>query len=480
VIYSVKHYLGLFCSIAFFSLLLAGCGGGSAGGGTGSVALLLTDATTEEFSQINITVTRVELISETRKVTIFSGTRTFDLLKLEDESKLFSVSPRVPSLWYNKIRLHVSHIELLKKDNITKIYPKLPGGGKLDLNPRGQFHVVPGETLILQVDLDAEKSIHIVETGSGEKYIVRPVVFVDILDHISRGKLVRLHGLVKDIDLRNMTFNLCPARKVKHADSPFHDDYVDADNYVTRCVQIHNSPSTSYFDNNGDQVRFTALAEGFFVTAIGHLRVFPTITESGGDGPHRIGLEAILIEWGRFLRLKGMVESLPDGLTKRFDFELADGQGFPAGTSIEVELQIGTKVYSRNGVELTESDIEVGLKAKIDGVLILSDIDPDYLKAALVLLRRDAHPGAEKLEGLISGLDPPAMSLNLFDPDTSTTTCVELTEHTNIFLITNTATGYTCEEIDIWSLSLRQSVKIFGYYDSAGCFVADTILASPL
>ena len=104
-------------------------------------------------------------MSESEKVTIFSGTKSFDLLKLEDESALFSVSSGVPSLWYKKIRLHVTDIELVKKDGVTSIYPKLPGGGKIDLNPKGQFHVDPGETLILQIDLDAEKSIHISRDG---------------------------------------------------------------------------------------------------------------------------------------------------------------------------------------------------------------------------------------------------------------------------------------------------------------------------
>ncbi len=479
--YLDSRYLGIFFSILFFALLLAGCGGGGSAGGTGSVALLLTDATTEEFSEINITITGIELLSVTgEKVTIFSGTKSFDLLKLEDESTLFAVSSGVPALWYEKIRLHVSDIELIKKDGVTRIYPKLPGGGKLDLNPRGQFHVFRGETLVLQLDLDAEKSIHIVETGSGSKYIFRPVVFVDILSGFTKGKLVRLRGLVMDIDAGEMTFNLCPVSRPVHAYSPFHDDYVDADGYVTRCVPVHNSPETSYFDNNGDPVLFSDLGEDLFVTAIGHIVIFPTVLEGGGEGPPAIGLDAILIEWGEFMRLRGTVESLPDGVTRRFEFDLADNQGFPEGTSIEVELQDGTKIFSKHGVELTEADIEVGLRARIDGVLILSGSDPDYLKAALVLLRKYAHHGADKLEGYISSIDPGLMSLDLFDPDTSLTTCVDITEHTGAFLITVTSTSYTFEEIDIWSLQVNQDVKIFGYDDSPACFVADTILASPL
>jgi len=32
-------------------------------------------------------------------------------------------------------------------------HPRLPGNGKMDLNPRGMFEVIGGETLIIELDM---------------------------------------------------------------------------------------------------------------------------------------------------------------------------------------------------------------------------------------------------------------------------------------------------------------------------------------
>ena len=141
----MKRFFSLFFAL-WLPMLLLSCGGGGGGGGTvnnpsatlqtntvqaGSVAVLLTDNPTDEFSEINITVTGVELLSDEAKVMLFSGEKTFDLLKLQNESSLFSVSSDVPPAWYNKIRLHVSKMELVRRDmdgNIIEVIePKLTG-----------------------------------------------------------------------------------------------------------------------------------------------------------------------------------------------------------------------------------------------------------------------------------------------------------------------------------------------------------------
>jgi ABC-type glycerol-3-phosphate transport system substrate-binding protein len=64
------------------AFLTAGCGGGGSSGsgssaapaGTGSVAILLTDAPSDEFAEINMRVVRAELLSDSGgHVTIFDG-----------------------------------------------------------------------------------------------------------------------------------------------------------------------------------------------------------------------------------------------------------------------------------------------------------------------------------------------------------------------------------------------------------------------
>ena len=463
------------------SLVLVSCGSGPNVADptrTGSVAFLLTDAATDDFSQVNITITSAELLSDSLKVTIFTGPKTVDLLKLDDETTLFSLSSGVPSVWYEKIRLHVSALELVKKDG-TKIYPKLPGGWKIDLNPRKKFFVAPGGMLLLQVDLDANKSIHVVKTGSGDKYIFRPVVFVDILDGATRGKLLRLFGEVRNIDFQNTKFDLCPSKTLYHAAYTYSDKHVDAHNNVTTCVPVYTSSATSFFDTDGNQAGFADLAEYELVTSIGHIRIDTLSKDDHNDDLYEMGLDAVVIEWGKFLRLAGTVRSLPDVLTKQLDFEIYPGQGFPSGTVLVVELQNGTKVFSRTGEELSEADIAVGLKAKIDGILIVSNTSPDILKAALAVLFTPPFTALQKIGGTILNLDASGRTFDLYDSTTSTTECVEVQSSANIFLITLTGSSYISEAIGLGDLSDLQRVEIYGDYVSTNCFSAQTILATP-
>ncbi len=166
-----SHSITRLLSIFFLSLVFAAltsCGSGDPLGssdtapGSGTVALLVTDAPSDIFEEINITVIKAELLSDNGHVTVFEGERTFNLLELTD-ARIFAIREGVTAGSYSKIRLTLSDIELV--DNMgtddpvdDAIYhPKLPGNGKLDLNPRGEFNVVAGGTLTIQIDMDAQQ-----------------------------------------------------------------------------------------------------------------------------------------------------------------------------------------------------------------------------------------------------------------------------------------------------------------------------------
>ena len=463
------------------TLVLVSCGSGSVTGGgqTGSVALLLTDAATDEFAEINVTITRAELISDTLKVTILSTTKTVDLLKLQDETTLFALSSGVPSGWYDKIRLYVSAVELVRHD-LTKVYPKLPGDWKMDLNPKEPFFVKPGGTLLLQVDIDAEKSIHIVKTGAGDKYIFRPVVFIDMLDGSGKGKLLRLYGQVRNINTAETSFELCPPQTVYHAAYTSAASFVDATKDVTTCVPVYASSGTSFFDTNGDPAAFGDLAVDDLITAIGNIRIDTLASNGDGYDLEEMGLDAVVIEWGKFLRLAGIVATAPDPATHDFDFALFAGQGFPTGTAIKTALQNGTKLYSKEGAPLTGADIMAGLEARVDGVLSLSDTLPDSLKAALVVLFQQPFTALDRIEGMVVNLAPGGLSFDLYDPAAATTECVTVDPATTLFLITTDSTSYTSTEITGADLVETQNLQVYGDFAPSGCFSALTILASPL
>ena len=112
---------------ALVALLVVACGGGSGGssavsGGTGSVAIAMTDGAAEDFDEINVTVVKIELLSDSGRVTIYAGNKTFNLLDLADKAELFAIRDGVPAGRYSKIRLTLTGIELVKKDADGKVW----------------------------------------------------------------------------------------------------------------------------------------------------------------------------------------------------------------------------------------------------------------------------------------------------------------------------------------------------------------------
>ena len=186
------------CRVRFLAILLvammtvlAGCSGGGCGGEsssgtaqTGTVAVFVKDGPSDEFAQIWVTITQVELLPVSGSPVVIydnpSGCR-IDILDYRDEDFLLKIHRSVPAGQYSKIRLRVTNIELVPTAASaigSDIEVKLPSG-KIDLNPREPFTVESGGTLSVRLDIDANKAIHVHPSKSGW-YIFRPVVFVDI------------------------------------------------------------------------------------------------------------------------------------------------------------------------------------------------------------------------------------------------------------------------------------------------------------
>ena len=125
--HSFKYRLVLLTAIfSVVGLLFVACGGGGGGSssssvspvsaGAGTVAIAMTDGAAEDFDEINVTVVKIELLSESGHVTVYEGNKTFNLLDLADESRLFAIRNQVPAGTYSKIRLTLTEIELVRKD----------------------------------------------------------------------------------------------------------------------------------------------------------------------------------------------------------------------------------------------------------------------------------------------------------------------------------------------------------------------------
>ena len=359
------------------SLFVAACGGSSGGEpqgqGTGTIALLLTDMPTDDLDEINLDVVEAVLIGGEGQQTLFSDADDpirVNLLDLENFSQPIAFED-VPADVYTKLRLRISNLELVEyvADGPDNVYtPPLPANGKIDLLHPDGFEVLPGRTLVVELDMDANKSIHIVQTGNS-KYRMRPVVFVEFSNTEAPDKLTRIDGVITEIvDGAAGSFVLCSS--------------ADADT----CIDVSLTTDGCVFDPAGVPTEPTALAVNDEVVVIGRY------SRTGGD----IVLDAIVVEQGPAEQVAGTVNSLPD---ETGTFLMIDRQG----DGILVELQDGcTQVIGPDGAIVGVEGLGVGQGIEVEGVRIApaTEGDPATLRAALVII--DGDDAEEQIVGTIT------------------------------------------------------------------------------
>ena len=127
--YTKTNRYGYSLVILLFLAALTGCGGGGSSSGststagTGTVGLTLTDAPTDDLDAVNVTIVKAELLSDSGRVTIFQGKETVNLLDYRSDARFLSLAPNVPAGTYEKIRLTLSDIELVKCEDGAVIQP---------------------------------------------------------------------------------------------------------------------------------------------------------------------------------------------------------------------------------------------------------------------------------------------------------------------------------------------------------------------
>ncbi|MCD6525975.1 MAG: DUF4382 domain-containing protein [Desulfuromonas sp.] len=347
-----KSWWLLSALILVSSFVLFACGGGggssSSSASTGSVGVLVTDGPSDIFKAIEVTIDGVSLIDdEDNLIEIWSDLsgKTVDLLNLETEAELFTLAGDVPVGWYNKIRLHISAVDLVEfNDNLIAV--EVPSA-KIDLNPRGQFYVSADETLLVQLDFDANKVIHLVNPGH---YRLRPVVFVDILTAKNMGRLVRLPGIIDSVDGINSQFVLL------HQSAEF---------------LIYTDNDTLFFGPDGIPTAFADLDDGDEVIAIGHFRA--------GSDDTQPEFDAVLVEEGDYQKLRGTLTVAPGATGTSLTLV------YNTDPPIVVNLDDDTAFYDCFGVMIAKADLVVGQRVAVDAVMFA-----DEYYAALVVACPDS------------------------------------------------------------------------------------------
>lgn len=466
-------------------LSLTSCGGGSgdgsaSSGDVGSVAILLTDGPTADYDQVNLTITQIELIGDNgASALVFSGERTVDLLDLGDDAEVFSLVD-APAGIYHKIRFTITALELVRLDEsgavAEVVEPELPANGKVDLNPRMDFIVSGDEPLVLQLDLDADKSLQAIRLGNG-KYRFRPVVFVEIVSGATLGRYARLEGTVSGLDADAGTFDLCGSRttfrhhrngrwgqwgrgdRLDRTTSGVDDD--------SRCIPVTAGAEVSVFTGAG-AADFSALVDDAEVTVFGRLE------RSSGDAAFTLQAQVIAVGADDdFAYVQGTVTSDYDADGNAFSLDVIRGGGFDTGAAITATALEGARVFTRSGTELTLDDIDAGFGVKVFGVP--TGATPE-LQAAVIFVNDTASTETE-LSGTLSALDAANATFTLLGTAQGDV-CVRVRERADIFLIGTNGETQTSAAVTLEELSDGLAADVYGRFELTGCLAASDIIVT--
>ena len=454
---------------------LLGCGGSSSnpasGVGvlppvaqTGAVGIILTDAAEGHWDRALGTITSIELLSDSGRVSLFEGEETIDFLDLQSYSELFWVAEGVPVGNYEKIRLRLSRLELQTLDAegavIESVLARLVANGKVDLNPRGGFTVIGDETLIVQLDLDMKKSLKITTAGASGRIMLRPVVFVRILGVDPLQRFTRVHGVVRE--LTGDGFVLCQTRLGASQDDT---------GELRHCLDVALDGEAGIFDPAGLPAGVDAIQPDVELTAIGFVTRRDGEPASMSPIDRRIGDIGLLGhvvqigEFGTFGRHPGTALSAV-GDDARFGLAPASA-GLSAGL-----LQLGTKIASLQAEFVGQDAIQTGVRGVFEGV---PDADEaDLLRSSFIVL--DLDTPVDVLSGVIQEIDLETATLVVTVQDVGDR-CVTAADAA-VYRLTETDDALVSEEVTLADLEPGLLAEAFGTDDAEGCFAAQVIFAS--
>lgn len=309
---------------------------------------------------------------------------------------------------------------------------------------------------MIELDVDANKSIHVVETGNG-KFIFRPVIFVNILGE-EELKLAVLHGRVlarSSVDSVNH-FQLCDVEAVE----------VNAS-----CLEVLISENTVVQNNLIDVVLTDNIVDNNIVTILGKVgsaSIYALhIVVEADDVPNNLAL------------FTGEASSLV-AVDGSFDMLTDDGNSVVLpGTTLNVEISAGARVFNAYGAVIGSSEIGNGSDVDVFGLAIPDLSTVSAVKAAFVIVDNEIE--ADNISGTIIAINSNDSSLTVaVVSDTfSGDVCVNIAK-ADVFLLATTADSITSSEAGINDLQTGMSVDVYGEDEdqSQSCLPADVVLVT--
>lgn len=467
----MKH-LQIIKSIFVFSLfvVLLSCGssgsnGSSSDSAKGRVSLLITDGPTTDFDQINITLESISFISDEdedgdvegsddngKEVIVFDESKVINLLALQNYSDLLTTT-LIPTGTYSKIRLHVSQVELVKlnEDGTVKssVLAKLPSNGKIDLNPRGSFEIVADGNLMIELDVDAEKSIHIVKTGS-RKYIFRPVIFVNILGEEDL-KLVILTGKV--FEATGSAFQLCKEESLEVNDN---------------CIEVNVTEATVVQNSQINAVDKNSIDNENIVTVLG---------KASSKNVNALHVVIAAVNGEDELALFNGKSDSAVSVSSVFDMTTGDDNDVVLPeTSLSVLIANSARIFDEHGNQLSAASILDGSDVDVFGLALPNLLTVNNVRAAFVIVDNDVED--DKISGNLVAVNVGEEEITVFvvNGSFSGDVCVKVDE-ADIFLLSTSGDSISSKEIAIDELELGMIVDVYGD-DDDGCMSADVVLVS--
>ena len=175
----------LIIAILSIPFILFGCSGGGSGGGgggdtaagTGTAAVLIKDAPTEEYDSIVLCISKATL--EPGSISLFESDDCVEVDLLDHQEKPFLLTVKdIPAGTYNQIKLKVDDITT-KGGVCDEEFIKIPSG-YVKINPQGPIRIRSGDKIAINIDIQAKRSINLHPAGKSGKCIFRPVIFAEI------------------------------------------------------------------------------------------------------------------------------------------------------------------------------------------------------------------------------------------------------------------------------------------------------------
>ena len=169
---SISPFSRSFLLVLLSSALITACN--SSDTDSGDVSLLITDAPTSAYDEINVEAEQVSLVGEGHEAHLMNRSARFNLLDLRNTFRRLSKT-RAPVGTYSKVRFKIKDVKLAKyrRDPDTNeiltdkksgeilkdiVIPRLERN-QIDLNARTQFAVDRLRQLVVKLDLDADASL---------------------------------------------------------------------------------------------------------------------------------------------------------------------------------------------------------------------------------------------------------------------------------------------------------------------------------